>query len=95
MKHIERWKINDNVVVNGTVTALVGDPMNNATFAVCYDDGTVDYYRVRIVKDYFPPRPPSWGDQYGKPVGYSGTAILVVVVVSILLWRRRSKKDAT
>jgi hypothetical protein len=91
MHGFDGWEVETTTEIGGTVVSLVGDPAVNATFAACMDDGSVEYYRVKVVEEPLPPREPSWGDVYGRPVGLTGSALLGVIVVLLVLWRRRGR----
>lgn len=84
----EGWYQQSSTPLDGEVTALVGDPGSDATFAACMADGSVDFHTVVLVKKVLPPRPGSWGDAWGQRT--AGVLVLVVVVaLSVALWRRR------
>jgi hypothetical protein len=90
---ISGHKAQSSMHIEGTVTSIAGDPNTNGTFAVCLSDGSVEFYEVVMVKNYFPPREPTWGDKYGKPVGISGTILLVLLVIVLIRWWRRAKES--
>jgi len=92
-KHGDKgWHVQSTTLLEGEVTALVGDPGANATFAACMADGSVDFYSVVLEKEQLPQRPESWGDLWGSTVALT-ILVAIVVLAAVYLWNRRRTRE--
>ncbi|UCC92920.1 MAG: hypothetical protein JSW25_09690 [Thermoplasmata archaeon] len=87
------WESNSKYVTEATVTSMVEDPNANSTFAVMFDDGSMEFFQVGLKKRYFgDDNGPAFMDRYGIIIGPS-IVIAIILTVRYLLKRRKADQD--